>query len=92
MSSADLDAIRRAAKDVAQAPDPLAALGAAHQLRSRAETLEEDLVAQARAAGASWSKIGAIYGLTKQGAQQRFKKPIKPDAAPAPAEQGGPDA
>ena len=27
----------------------------------------------ARQAGLTWAEIGAIYGLTKQGAQQRFR-------------------
>lgn len=35
----------------------------------------------AREAGLSWTKIGAVYGLTKQGAQQRFKAPIQAPTA-----------
>jgi hypothetical protein len=39
------------------------------------EALEADTVADARAAGATWGEIGALYGLSKQGAQQRFRPP-----------------
>ena len=43
-------------------------------LREEAERLERRAVEGVRAAGTSWSTIGALYGLTKQGAQQRFRK------------------
>ncbi|SEO61672.1 hypothetical protein SAMN05660991_01017 [Trujillonella endophytica] len=43
-------------------------------LREEAERLEQKAVEGVRAAGTSWSKIGALYGLTKQGAQQRFRQ------------------
>ncbi len=45
----------------------------ARMLRTLAEDLERELVHEARGAGLSWTKIGALYGLTKQGAQQRFR-------------------
>ncbi|WP_068401573.1 hypothetical protein [Kribbia dieselivorans] len=54
-------------------------LAAARALREAAEALEYATVLQARHDGMSWSKIGAIYGLTKQGAQQRFRE--KPSTA-----------
>ncbi len=52
---------------------PLEALAAARGEREAAELREQAAVIDARAAGVSWSRIGELYGLTKQGAQQRFK-------------------
>ena len=46
---------------------------AARRLREAAEELEAAQVEAARKAGATWIEIGACYGLTKQGAQQRFR-------------------
>jgi hypothetical protein len=48
-------------------------LDAARRLREAAEELEAAQVEAARKAGATWNEIGACYGLTKQGAQQRFR-------------------
>ncbi|MGA4508832.1 hypothetical protein ACQB6R_11580 [Propionibacteriaceae bacterium G1746] len=63
-------------------PDPradaLQALDTARRRREKAEREEEAAVVRAREAGASWARIGAVYGLTKQGAQQRFKRPAEP--------------
>lgn len=64
----------------AAANDALAALDAAKRIRAAAEALEIATVADARAAGTSWAKIGAVYGLTKQGAQQRFAKVRKKES------------
>jgi hypothetical protein len=52
---------------------PTSRLEAARRLREAAEELEAAEVAAARKAGATWDEIGACYGLTKQGAQQRFR-------------------
>jgi molybdenum cofactor biosynthesis enzyme len=52
---------------------PISRLQAARRLREAAEQLEAAQVAAARKAGATWIDIGACYGLTKQGAQQRFR-------------------
>jgi hypothetical protein len=60
-----------AALDVADGP--ISRLDAARRLREAAEELEEAQVEAARKAGATWIDIGACYGLTKQGAQQRFR-------------------
>lgn len=60
------------------ATEPLAHLDAVRRLRESADALERHLVREARAAGVSWSRIGALYGLTKQGAQQRFRGEGKP--------------
>ncbi|MEP7160455.1 MAG: hypothetical protein ABI746_05095 [Dermatophilaceae bacterium] len=63
---------------LAAAGDALTNLDAARRLREHAEELEIELVAAARAAGASWTQIGRHYGMSKQGAQQRFRKPRRP--------------
>ena len=55
------------------ADQPMSRLEAARSLREAAEELEAAQVAAARKAGATWIEIGACYGLTKQGAQQRFR-------------------
>ena len=55
------------------ADGPISRLDAARCLREAAEELETAQVEAARKAGATWIEIGACYGLTKQGAQQRFR-------------------
>jgi hypothetical protein len=55
------------------ADGPISRLEAARRLREAAEQLEAAQVEAARKAGATWIDIGACYGLTKQGAQQRFR-------------------
>jgi hypothetical protein len=55
------------------ADGPIGRLDAARRLREAAEELEAAQVDAARKAGATWNQIGACYGLTKQGAQQRFR-------------------
>jgi hypothetical protein len=55
------------------ADGPMSRLDAARRLREAAEELEAAQVDTARKAGATWLEIGACYGLTKQGAQQRFR-------------------
>jgi hypothetical protein len=55
------------------ADGPISRLEAARHLREAAEELEAAQVQAARKAGATWNEIGACYGLTKQGAQQRFR-------------------
>jgi hypothetical protein len=55
------------------ADGPISRLEAARRLREAAEDLEAAQVEAARKAGATWNEIGACYGLTKQGAQQRFR-------------------
>lgn len=63
-------------------------LAAARAVRSAIESLEQAAVQQARTEGLSWSKIGSVYGLTKQGAQQRFRERgrKRDDAGPAEVE------
>ena len=67
----------RAAEALRLIPDPLLRLDAIRSARERLERLEAAAVREARHAGATWKAIGALYGLSKQGAQQRFR------AAPA---------
>ena len=55
------------------ADGPMTRLEAARLLREAAEELETAQVEAARKAGVTWNEIGACYGLTKQGAQQRFR-------------------
>src|SRR5215472_10549411 len=55
------------------ADGPIGRLDAARRLREAADELEAAQVDAARKAGATWNEIGACYGLTKQGAQQRFR-------------------
>ena len=85
------DRIQRALRAHQAAKDPLAALDAARTLREEAELLERRSVDNVRAAGTSWSKIGALYGLTKQGAQQRFRRDSSGPTGSTGPGNGGPD-
>jgi hypothetical protein len=71
------------------ADGPTSRLEAARRLREAAEELEAAQVEAARKAGATWTEIGACYGLTKQGAQQRFRgaRGQAKDAAAAPGNE-----
>ncbi|MFR9805440.1 hypothetical protein ACL02T_24610 [Pseudonocardia sp. RS010] len=64
--------VHKALAALAAAANPLEALAAARDLRVAAEEVERRRAAEAREAGASWSRIGALYGTTKQNVQQRF--------------------
>jgi len=68
------------------ADGPISRLDAARRLREAAEELEAAQVEAARKAGATWIEIGACYGLTKQGAQQRFRA-ARNQARPLPRRQ-----
>jgi ATPase subunit of ABC transporter with duplicated ATPase domains len=68
-------------------------LDAARRLREAAEELEAAQVETARKAGVTWIEIGACYGLTKQGAQQRFRavrNHAKASTTPLPEESKRP--
>jgi hypothetical protein len=69
-----LKRLMRALEDLRSASSPTARLDAARRIREAADKLEQVQVDAARSAGATWSDIGAVYGLSKQGAQQRFFK------------------
>jgi molybdenum cofactor biosynthesis enzyme len=77
------------------ADGPISRLDAARRLREAAEELEAAQVEAARKAGATWNEIGACYGLTKQGAQQRFRaarNQAKADTAAPTGKQADPVA
>ncbi len=77
------------------ADGPMSRLEAARRLREAAEELEAVQVEAARKAGATWNEIGACYGLTKQGAQQRFRaarSQTKAAAAPSRSKNADPVA
>jgi hypothetical protein len=69
----DRTPFERAVDALRAIPDPMARLDAVRGARERLEDLEVDAVRSARTAGATWKAIGALYGLSKQGAQQRFR-------------------
>lgn len=64
--------VHEALEALEQAGTSLEALDAARRLNESAAALERERVEAARKDGHSWSQIGALYGMTKQGAQQRF--------------------
>lgn len=64
--TAALDALRRAKGSTAQ-------LAAARKAREAADKLEAAAIEAARDDGMTWAEIGKLYGLSKQGAQQRFR-------------------
>lgn len=72
------------------ADGPISRLEAARRLREAAEELEAAEVEAARKAGVTWIEIGACYGLTKQGAQQRFRAVRDRAKAAAAAPEGKP--
>src|ERR1700754_261959 len=61
---------------IAEPRDPVAQIGAAERIAGEFSVLGESLVGffveLARAEGCSWADIGAPYGLSRQGAQQRY--------------------
>jgi hypothetical protein len=57
--------------------DVLGWVATAHQQAGAAEATLVAAVTRARQAGASWSVIGAQLGVSRQGAQQRFKARIR---------------
>jgi hypothetical protein len=64
--------IAKAIEALTSAKTPTARLDAARRAREAAEALERASIENARGAGLTWAEIGDVYGLTKQGAQQRF--------------------
>lgn len=67
----------KAAESLGAIKDPLERLEACRRAREQFERLELAQVRELRRQGLTWSKIGALYGLTKQGAQQRFRAALK---------------
>ncbi|HLJ99925.1 MAG TPA: hypothetical protein VKU39_08470 [Streptosporangiaceae bacterium] len=79
--------ISSALGDLDAADGQMGRLDAARRLREAAEELEADEIQAARRTGATWKEIGACYGLTKQGAQQRFRA-ARERGNPPPAAPG----
>lgn len=69
----DLKRFERAAEALRGIQDPVRRLDAIRAARERLEALEAGAVHDARHAGVTWKSIGTLYGLSKQGAQQRFR-------------------
>ncbi|PFG18733.1 hypothetical protein [Serinibacter salmoneus] len=72
--------LQRAIDALSAVEDPLERLTRVRLARQRMEELELEQIRSLREAGTPWRTIGAQYGLTKQGAQQRFKSALKDDA------------
>ena len=70
----------------------LARLEAVREAREALEQLEAETARRARDSGVTWSQIGALYGVSKQAAQQRFRGPkVKArETAAAPGDQPRP--
>lgn len=73
--------LKRAVEALRAIDDPIARLDATRAAREELERRERDAVADCRDAGHTWTDIGARYGLTRQGAQQRFRRP-RPESGP----------
>ncbi len=52
----------------------LARLALIREAREALDGLEAGVVNGARDAGHTWAEIGEVYGTSKQGAQQRFRR------------------
>lgn len=76
MASQHVRRIEKTSESISSIKDPIARLDAARQARAAFEQLELEQVRRLRAEGTPWSRIAAVYGLTKQGAQQRFRDKI----------------
>ncbi|HEY1971018.1 MAG TPA: hypothetical protein VGH89_23895 [Pseudonocardia sp.] len=73
--------VRHALDAVESAPGALETLAEVRRLREAAEELEIAAVSEVRAQGGTWTQIGAVYGTSKQAAQQRFRGAIAERAA-----------
>jgi hypothetical protein len=62
-----------------------AAVRVASELRAVGDELLDHYVGAARTEGRSWNEIGAVLGISKQGAQQRFTATAAAPAEPWPA-------
>jgi ATP-dependent Clp protease ATP-binding subunit ClpA len=77
--------------DSSAGEDPLervaAAVMLATELADRADEVMDHFVAQARAAGVSWTDIGARLGVSKQAARKRFTDRVERTAEPVLGEE-----
>lgn len=64
----------RTLQSLQEVGDPLRRLDAVRRCIAELEALEAATVTEARAVGVTWIEIGVLYGLSKQGAQQRFRR------------------
>ena len=85
IEAADPTLTRRLTED-AQAHLELVALSRA--ARTETDVLLAASVASARGAGCTWEQVGAVLGMTRQAAQQRYGRGDRPDA-PGTAEPTG---
>ena len=77
MANADpVKRVKRAVSALQAVDDPLDRLEVVRWARAEIEALEVESVVAARESGATWSDIGALYGMTRQGAQQRFSTAV----------------
>ncbi len=83
------DRVVRTLEDIS---DPIARLDEIRQRREDLERLEARAVIAARREGATWRSIGALYGLSKQGAQQRFRPLVDAGSEQAADATGGGEA
>lgn len=67
-----LTRVAQALSECEAANGPAASLDAARRLREAAEDLEIAAIEAARQNGTTWSRIGTVYGTSKQAVQQRF--------------------
>src|SRR5215470_6290562 len=64
-----------------------AALAVSDELTAAADEVIGQFVAEARAAGCSWTEIGQRIGVSKQAARQRFVRQAAADARTAPRQR-----
>lgn len=81
--------IARALAALTDITEPLARLDALRQVREAVERLEREAAEAARADGATWRRIGELYGVSRQAAQQRFRRPAPGDRGAMAGERGG---
>lgn len=62
--------------------DPIERLDSAHLIHRAADELLRDTVAQARAAGVTWSSIADHLEVTRQAASQRYRDTQAPEPPP----------
>lgn len=65
---------QRALSALKNEKNELARLALIREARDALDGLETSFVEGARVAGETWADIGAVYGTSKQGAQQRFRR------------------
>ena len=66
--------LARAVGELASCKDPKQRVALARVIGEAAADLERSTVTDAREAGLTWTQIGVIYGISKQAAQQRFRR------------------